>query len=183
MKKVLILFILLFSSQVFGQTVYTKQDVRLTQCDPGGGACVNNVTVSIPGGVYTGVFSVANPQWTRWAQVDDKRTIIWDITFVDANASITSVDMQCFTAQVETGAVGTGFRLPVYVATSAAGVTTSTPSTIRQVNNAGGAPGTSNWPWAVTNIPGAWIICSFTANGIVTAAVDTIAINARGIVP
>ena len=167
---------------VYAQTVYTKQETQLNQCRHTGGACAI-ASSGIPNSDFTGVFSVAATQWTRWIQVDTRRTVTFDITFVDASAGITSIDMQCFTSQVTTGAPGAGFRLPVYTSTSAAGVTTSTPSIIRQVSTTGGAPGTSNWVWAVTNIPGAWIMCSFTANGVITAVVDTIDVNVRGITP
>ncbi len=181
MKKCLwtlpILVSLLILGVVVAQTVTTFQDTRVA----------GGFGITIPNAGYTGVFSVANPQWTGfatdWIQVDTKRTICFDIDLVDASAGITSIDMSCYTAITPAGAVGTGYQLPVFTATSVTGVTSSVPSTIRQTNAAGGAPGTSSWPWCVTNIPGPFIMCSFTANGIVTAVVDTIAVFSRGITP
>lgn len=185
MKRISFLFFvvcMLLGFDIGAQTVYTLQDNRLNQCRQASATCSADDD-TIPNADWTGVFSAAATQWTRWIQVDIRRTVSFDITFVDASAGITSVDMQCFTAQVTTGGVGTGFRLPVYVSTASTGITTSTPFTIRQVSTAGGAPGTSNWSWSVTNIPGAYIMCSFTANGVITAAVDTIDVNVRGITP
>jgi hypothetical protein len=179
--KLLILSIMSIISLVYfglnslhAQTVYTRHDNALNGTVAG---------VAIPGVGYTGVFSVANPQWTPWIQVDTKRTVCYDIDLTDASAGITSIDMECYTDQVNTGAVTTGNRLPVLTGTSVTGISSSMPHTWRQTNNIGGAPGTSSWPWCVTNIPGAWIMCSFNANGVITAAVDTIGVDARGIVP
>jgi len=182
MKWFSFLVLLVWCLPVRAQTVYTRQDNLLNQCRQSSTTCAADDN-TIPNADWTGVFSVAATQWTRWIQVDTRRTVVFDVVLVDASGGITSIDMQCFTRQVTTGAPGTGFRLPVYTATSAAGITNSTPSTIRQLATGGGAPGSSSWPWAVTNIPGAWIMCSFTANGVITAAVDTIAVNARGITP
>lgn len=177
-KKILVFLFayFCFGSITNAETIYTEQDNYLNGTTAGTGAAIPNAT-------YLGVFSDNNPQWTNWIQVDTKRTACYDIALVDASAGITSVDFQCYVDQVNTGVVGSGYRLPVFVATSAAGVTSSRPSTIQQTSTAGLAPGTSNWSWCVTNIPGAWIMCSFFANGVITADVDTIAVRARGITP
>jgi len=183
-----LLFSLAFANFAYGQTVHTFQDNNLNQCAHGGGNCgvpavVNNAAPAIPNATYTGVFSVANPQYTFWIQVNTKRTVCYDIALTDANNSITSIDMLCWGSQTNTPAAGAGFRIPVYTSTAATGITTSTTSTIRQVASGGGAPGTSSWSWCVTNIPSAFIHCGFQAQGVVTAVVDTLAVDVRGIIP
>lgn len=151
----------------YSQTVYTYQDT----------------TAAGPYGVKFAAtaFSVTNPILTGAMRVDTKRTVCFDVDLVDASAGITSVDMTCTYGR--TAATVTAYQIPVFTATSAAGVTTSMPSTWHQVSTAGGAPGTSGWGWCVTNIPGPYIQCSYLANGVITAAVDTLAVFARGITP
>jgi len=183
MKRFLFIVITLFSINVFASTsIHTSQDNYLNMCLAGGGPCAKN-NVAIPNTTYTGVFSVANPQWTQWIQVNTKRTVVFDVTLVDADSSITALNMDCFTAQDSLGVVTDGNRTVVYVSTAVTGTTTSVPSTISQVSITGGAPGSSSWTWSVTNLPGSFVMCRFTAAGAVTAVVDTIAINARGINP
>jgi len=120
-------------------------------------------------------FSAANPQYMNWINVAGYNRICFEIDFVDANSSITSVDMQCWSATV--GAVGAvnpavGYALQVYVSTAATGITTSVDSVIRHTSTTGLAPGTSRWEWCVTNLPTSMFGCGFTANGVITANID-----------
>ena len=152
------------------QTVFTRQSPGI------GGSVLTNAA-----------FSDLNPQvapaaGSDWLGVSTQRTYCWDIDLVDANSSITSIDMYCYTSRDYTGAANK-YRLPVFTSTSVAGVTTSMPSIIRQVSTAGLAPGTSSWSWCVTNIPGPYLSCSFLANGVITAGIDTISVFGRGVTP
>lgn len=129
-------------------------------------------------------FHVINPQWTNWMQVDKLKTVCFDFDLTDADSSITSIDLACFTADYAkyNAGVATGAQLTVYTSTSAAGVTTSVPSTIRHTSTTGGAPGTSNWNTCVTNIPNEWMWCSVTANGAPDVN-DSMNLQATGITP
>ena len=163
----LLLGAMAYAGIAYAQTIYTVQDTG----------------ASGPFGVKANVvaLSVTNPVLTGAMKVDTKRTICMDVGLVDASAGITSVDMSCTYGR--TAATVTAYQLPVFVSTTATGITSSVASTIRQTATGGGAPGTSGWGWCVTNIPGPFIQCSFLANGVITAAVDTLSVFARGVTP
>jgi hypothetical protein len=150
----------------YAQTVYTSQDT----------------STAGPYGTKINTLALTAPRWTGWMRVDTKRTVCFDIAFVDIDASVTSVDMRCETGRTNAVVADAGFDMPVYTATAATGITNSTGSTIRQLASGGGAPGSSSWTWCVTNIPGPYIECLFTGQGV-PAAGDTINVFARGITP
>ena len=152
--------------QLNAATVETSQDTSATG----------------PFGVKINTLDLTADRWTGWMRVDTKRTVCFDIALVDADSSVTSVDMRCETSRASTTVADAGYDVPVYVSTSAAGVTTSVPSTIRQTATGGGAPGSSLWTWCVTNIPGPFVECLFHGNGV-PAAADTVHVYARGITP
>lgn len=175
-----LLFCMGLSNIAIGQTIYSHQDNNLYLCPPAG-ACAAGST-AIPNATYTGVFSVAATQYTDWILANTQGRVCFDVTLVDADSTITSVDLICYGAQSNAGAVGTGVRQVVY-GTVAAGVTPTVPSSLSQTATGGGAPGSSSWQWCITQISSAFIMCSFTGQGAPTALIDTIAVEVRGVTP
>jgi hypothetical protein len=147
----------------FGQTVYTKRVD--SQCGSG----------------HPFVFSATNPVvLPTWCPSYAASNICFSINLTDANSSITSLDMYCESSSVSGGV--SGLRIPVFVSTDGSGVTTSMPFTLRQKASGGGPPGTSSWTWCVTS-PDNYLRCSFFANGVITANVDTINVLSWGLTP
>lgn len=126
--------------------------------------------------------AAAGSRWAYWFPTSTQRNVMFDVTFVDANASAASLDVRCETTGTTATAADGGQDLPVIVATASTGVSTMTQSTWRWVATGGGAPGSSQFVLQISNIPDAFIGCLFTC-GAGGAAADTITAVARGINP
>lgn len=101
-------------------------------------------------------------RWTGWLQVSDKRNVVFDVDFTDADSSAASLDVTCETSTSSATAQGAGRDLPVITSTAATGVNSMTISTWRWVSTTGGAPGTSSFVLYIQNIPAPWLACLFT---------------------
>lgn len=154
---------------VRAQTVYSKQDTSLTGT---GGSKLAAVACT----------AAAAARWTGWISVATQREVVFDVDFVDADASAASLDVRCETSRTSATAADAGRELPVITATSAAGVSSMTRDSRSWVSTTGGAPGTSSFTVTFANIPAPWINCLWTC-GAGGAAADTITVYARGITP
>lgn len=140
------------------------------------------VSPIINGALCTGA---AATRWTGWIKVVNQRNIVFDVDFLDANASAASLDVTCETSRSTATAQGAGRTLPVIWQTSTTGtvgVSSMSQSLWRWLSTSGGAPGTSAFPLYIENIPAPLIACLFTC-GAGGAAADTITVFARGINP
>lgn len=126
----------------------------------------------------------AASRWTGWINVSQKRNIVFDVSFVDANASAAAVDVRCEASTSNATVADAGFDLPtVYATTTAAPVAISSMAagTWRWVDATTGAnPGTSAFELYIENIPAPFIECLFVCGG---AAADNITVFARGVNP
>lgn len=124
--------------------------------------------------------AAAAARWTGWIPVSTQRNVIFDVDFIDANASAASVDTRCETSTSSGTVADAGRDLPVITATAATGTNSMTISTWSWVATGGGAPGTSSYVLYIENIPAPYIECLFTCGG---AAADNITVSSRGINP
>lgn len=163
MKKFVfvILAVLFFSSTANTQTVYTNR------------SSVMNMIAGL---------DLTADRSTNWRYTGTQATFCLYISLTDANSSVTSVDMTCEASNSSATVIGAGFILPVYTSTSAAGVTSSMTSTLRQTSTAGGAPGTSKWTWCVNAAPDMYVNCTFHGNGA-PAAADVITVTGKTSTP
>lgn len=126
--------------------------------------------------------AAAGSRWTDWINVATQRALVFDIDFVDADASAANLSWRCETSQVNTTTPDDGRDLPVITATSAAGISTLMQASWAWVSTAGLAPGTGSVSTTIGNIPAPWLECLFTC-GAGAGAADTITVFARGVTP
>ncbi len=140
-----------------------------------------DATTATFGAKLTGVLcnAAAASRWTGWINVSSKRNVVFDIDFVDADAS-GALTVRCETSRVNTTTADAGRDLPVMYSTASTGISLLTTSTYQFVSTAGANPGTSSWVLYIENIPAPWIECLVTCGG---AAADNITVFARGINP
>lgn len=124
--------------------------------------------------------AAAAARWTGWIPVSTQRNVVFDVDFVDANASAASVDVRCEGSTSASTVADAGRDLPVITATATTGISLITISTLSWVATGGGAPGTSSYELYIENIPAPFVECLFTCGG---AAADNITVASRGINP
>lgn len=126
----------------------------------------------------TGYAMLGGATWTGWDRVSVENSITYEIATVDADASVTSIDVRCETTNDSTLADDAGADLPVLTSTAGTGITTGVISGVwRWVTSAGGGPGTATWTMTVSNIPNDFINCEFSFPGLPDAAIDTITVR------
>jgi hypothetical protein len=114
-------------------------------------------------------------KWTGWIATNDMRSVVFDITFTDANSSVTAVTMVCESSASSATANDGGFDL--HTVSVAAGTITSSVAQWTYTTS-----GSKNWTWTVSNVPGDWLNCEFAATGT-PASIDTVTVVARGVTP
>lgn len=123
--------------------------------------------------------AAAAARWTGWINVSSKRNIVFDIDYVDADASGAKT-VRCEASRVSTTVADAGYDLPVITSTAATGINSTTINSWQFFTTAGGTPGTTSWVLYIENIPAPFIECLFDCGG---AAADNVTVFARGVNP
>lgn len=121
-------------------------------------------------GVCINAQGLDTTQYTGWIWVETFAKATLGITFVDANDSVTALNVQCWTDNVATTANGSGFAI-CSTATSA-GTTTYTCPNVRTLTT-----GTAEqFTMTVDNLNARYLNCAFSATGA-PAAADTVTVS------
>ena len=125
-------------------------------------------------GCSAGVCIVAAPltatQYTGWIWVHGFAKATLGVTFVDANDSVTTLDMQCWTDYVATTANGSGYEV-------CSGATGSGTTTMTCPHSWSLTTGTAEqYTVTVDNLNADYLNCAFSATGTAAAA-DTVAVK------
>jgi len=155
----------LILATALGGVVNTQRDYCLKKSD---GTCT--------GGIKLNAVTMAATRYTGWIYTDGSDDIVFLIEHT--NNAATDVQMVCWSALDNSGANGTGYKVPFW---------TSTGSGAAPVVSGGQA----NWTWAVSgdddfavvlaNAPGPWINCAFS--GTSGGASDLLTVKVHGVSP
>jgi len=139
-------------------------DVRMTNelADVNSPGCTNGVCISAQGLNAT--------QYTGWIWVETFAKATLGITFVDANDSVTALNVQCWTDNVATTANGSGYE--VCSASTSSGTTTYSCPNVRTLTT-----GTAEqFSMTIDNLNARYLNCAFSATGT-PAAADTVTVS------
>lgn len=103
-------------------------------------------------------------RYTGWIWVEGAAKATLGITFIDANDSVTAINVQCWTDIVATTANGSGYE--VCSTNTASGTTTYTCPNVRTITT-----GTSEqFAMTIDNLNARYLNCSFAGTGTPAAA-------------
>jgi hypothetical protein len=114
----------------------------------------------------------SSAKYSGWIAVDQQQKVSLELTFTDANDSVTALTTTCQTSDSRTTADGSGFEL-CSVAVSAGTGTRTCPYT-ETLTTGTAEKFTQTW----TNLPHAFINCQYTATGT-PAAADTLLLSPK----
>lgn len=139
-------------------------DVRMINklADENSPGCASGVCIAAQG--------LDSTRYTGWIWVETFAKATLGITFVDANDSVTALNVQCWTDNVATTANGSGYE--VCSASTSAGTTTYTCPNVRTLTTGVAEQMTMT----VDNLNARYLNCAFSATGA-PAAADTVTVT------
>ena len=138
--------------------------VRMTNelADANSPGCTSGTCISAQG--------LDSTQYTGWIWVETFAKATLGITFVDANDSVTALNVQCWTDTTAATANGSGYE--VCSASTSSGTTTYTCPNTRTITT-----GTAEqFTMTVDNLNARYLNCAFSATGT-PAAADTVTVT------
>ena len=129
-------------------------------------------SAACPGAVCSAATGLDAAQYTGWVPVGQYADVTFELTFTDANDSVTALTTVCWTSDSNTGANGTGFEICSVGVAGGAGTRTC-PYT-ETLTTGVAEQFTQTW----TGLPHAYLNCLYTATGV-PAAADTLLVGVR----
>lgn len=128
------------------------------------------------GGNVIAALGLDSNRWTGWIRVQKSEQLVLANTLVDANDSVTAVNMRCETSNDESTANDAGND--VCCRSISGGTATYTCPCSYTVDYTNGG----SWSWTVEHLAQRWVNCLYSASGSAAAA-DTIDVTVEGKTP
>ena len=120
--------------------------------------------------------AISSTRYTGWVLVDMFRMAVFDVTFVDANDSVTALSWVCYESDSASTANGSGFE--VCATDTSSGTTTYTCPWTGTITT-----GTAeSFTFGVTNLKHDYINCAFSASGTPGSA-DLLTVATKKVTP
>lgn len=167
---------LVYSGELLAQTsiVSTQDNALVYQGVPTGGVKLSAVACN----------AAAASRWTGWVYIANQRNSVFDVAFIDGDASSASLDWVCQSSTSNATVAGAGYCLPTLYETTSSGSRVNKvaclPFSFKSVSD--GNPGSQNWELYIQNMPGPFVNCQFTCGAGSTGA-DNVTARVRGTNP